>query len=169
VKRSFYYGIKSAMGNNKKYKNSILKNGEDYVGVTCVFFCHDGKRRLLMHKRSQNCRDEKGRWDCGSGSMEFGESFEACVCREMKEEYGIVPKSIKLCGVANILRKNGKGRTHWVAVVFAAKVNPKQNIKTSEPHKIQEIKWFSTKRLPKPLHSRLKKHLAMVKRAGVKI
>lgn len=145
-----------------------MKKGVDHIGVTCVFFCHDGRKHLLMHKRSKNCRDEKGRWDCGSGSMEWGETFEECVRREIKEEYGIVPKSLKLCGVTNVIRKNGKERTHWVAVIFAARVNSK-NVKTSEPHKIEEIKWFSTNKLPKPLHSMLKNHLAVVRRAGVKL
>lgn len=64
-----------------------MKQGFDYVGVTVVFYCHDGKRNLLLYKRSQNCRDEKGRWDCGGGAVKFGESFEQAVRREVKEEY----------------------------------------------------------------------------------
>ncbi len=52
-----------------------MKKGIDYIGVTCVFYCHDGKGKLLLHKRSENCRDEKGRWDCGGGAMELGETL----------------------------------------------------------------------------------------------
>ena len=54
-----------------------LKRGIDYIGVTVVFYCHDGAGRLLLHKRSVACRDEQGRWDVGGGSMEFGETFES--------------------------------------------------------------------------------------------
>lgn len=51
-----------------------MRQGFDYIGVTTVFYCHDGKGNLLLHKRSQTCRDEKGRWDCGGGALKFGET-----------------------------------------------------------------------------------------------
>ncbi len=140
----------------------------DYIGVTCVFFCHDGRGRLLMHKRSKKCRDEIGRWDCGSGSMEFGETFEGTVRREIKEEYCVITKKLTFCGVHNVLRRNGKLKTHWVALIFAAKVDPKK-VKIGEHDKMEKIGWFSTNKLPKPIHSMLIRHLNMVRRAGVKI
>ncbi len=74
---------------DEKCKTHGLKRGEDYIGVTCVFFCHDGNGRFLLHKRSEKCRDEQGRWDCGGGSMEHGETFEQAVCRESGEESGV--------------------------------------------------------------------------------
>ena len=72
-----------------------LKRGVDYIGVNVVFYCHDGKGNILLHKRSQQCRDELGRWDSGAGSMEFGESFADAVTREVFEEYGVKPKKIE--------------------------------------------------------------------------
>ncbi len=72
---------------SKKYLKMDLKKGVDFIGITCVFYCHDGKGKLLLHKRSKNCRDEVGRWHVGGGSMEFGEDFEETVKREIKEEY----------------------------------------------------------------------------------
>jgi 8-oxo-dGTP diphosphatase len=50
--------------------------GIDYIGITCVFFCHDGKGNILLHKRSEKCKDEQGNWDCGGGALEFGEEFD---------------------------------------------------------------------------------------------
>lgn len=37
-----------------------LQRGIDFIGITCVFYCHDGQGNFLMHKRSKNCRDEIG-------------------------------------------------------------------------------------------------------------
>jgi len=153
---------------NKNSKKLDLRKGVDHIGVTCVFFCHDGKGNLLMHKRSKNCRDEIGCWDCGSGAMEFGETFERAAKREIMEEYCVTPTSVKFCGFTNVLRKNGKQRTHWIAFIFAAKINPKK-VKIGEPKKMEEIGWFRTSKLPQPLHSMLPKHIHKVRRAGVKL
>ena len=62
-----------------------MKRGIDFVGIGVCFFCHDGAGRVLMNKRSQNCRDEQGRWDFGGGGVEFGESITDALKREMKK------------------------------------------------------------------------------------
>ena len=46
----------------------------------------------------------------------------------------------------------GKQKTHWVAILFAAQVDPKK-LKIGEPEKMEEIGWFSQNNLPSPLHS----------------
>ena len=53
-----------------------MKPGIDYIGVSTPFYCHDGQGNFLFHKRSQKCRDEQGRWDTGSGKLEFGLTVE---------------------------------------------------------------------------------------------
>lgn len=92
-----------------------LKEGVDYIGVTCVFFCHDGNGNITLFRRTDKCRDEVGNWDCGSGAMEFGETFEEAVTREIKEEYRCDVVDLKFLGVNNVLRKNGNENTHWIA------------------------------------------------------
>lgn len=149
-------------------KSFDLRKGVDFIGVTCVFYCHDGKGNLLMNKRSKNCRDEQGRWDPGAGSMEHGETFLEAVQREIKEEYCVMPKKIRFWGVNNVLRQNGKQRTHWIALLFTAEVDPKK-AKIGEPEKMDEIGWFPINKLPKPPHSMVIPHLKMIRKAGAKI
>jgi 8-oxo-dGTP diphosphatase len=149
-------------------KSLDLKKGVDFIGVTCVFYCHDGKGNVLMHKRSKNCRDEIGRWDTGSGSMEFGETPEQCVTREIQEEYCVKPKKIQLCGVRNVLRMNGETKTHWIAFLFLAHVDPKR-VAIGESEKMEELSWFSLKKLPKPLHSAFRDQLKIIRKFGVKL
>ena len=59
-------------------KNKITP-GTDYIGITVAFYCFNDKGQLLLHKRSQNCRDEKGMWDPGAGQLDFGEDLETGV------------------------------------------------------------------------------------------
>ncbi|QQG44203.1 MAG: NUDIX domain-containing protein [Candidatus Roizmanbacteria bacterium] len=143
-----------------------MKKGVDYIGVGCVFYCHDGKGKILMNKRSKNCRDEVGVWDPGGGAMRVGETFEEAVRREIREEYCSEVVDLKFIAVNNVLRKNGKEKTHWVAVIFAAEVIP-EKVKIGDPDKIENIGWFSLDNLPVPLHSMFHEHLKMVKKAGV--
>lgn len=42
--------------------------GINHIGVTVCFVIHDGRGNVLLQKRSQRCRDEKGRWDIGGGA-----------------------------------------------------------------------------------------------------
>ena len=143
-----------------------MKKGVDYIGVTCVFFCHDGRGRFLLHKRSNKCRDEVGNWDCGGGALELGEDFEPAVRREIKEEYSADVVDLKFLTTTNVLRKNGQENTHWVALIFAAKVLPEQ-VKIGEPDFMEEIGWFTEDNLPSPPHSQLHRHFAYVRKSGL--
>lgn len=130
-----------------------LRRGIDFIGVTVVFFCHDGQGRLLMHKRSQNCRDEQGRWDVGGGAMEFGESFESAVRREIKEEYCTDPLHLEFIQATNIIRQKGEQTTHWIALLFSAQLDPSQ-VAIGDPKKMDDIGWFTSQTLPSPTHSK---------------
>jgi 8-oxo-dGTP diphosphatase len=127
--------------------------------VSCVFVCHDGAGRILLARRSEQARDEPGAWDCGAGALEFGETFEAAVTREVGEEYTASPLEIRQLGVRNVLRDDPP--SHWVAVIFAVRVDP-ASVRIGEPHKFDELAWFARGELPSPLHSQLPATLALL-------
>ncbi|MFB4273428.1 NUDIX domain-containing protein [Nonomuraea sp. GTA35] len=120
--------------------------------VSCVFICHDGDGRVLLARRGAGARDEPGTWDCGAGALEYGESFETAVAREVGEEYTTRPLEIATIGVRNVLREEPS--SHWVAVIFAVRVDPAEAA-IGEPHKFDELGWFSPDALPYPMHSQL--------------
>lgn len=126
--------------------------GIDFIGVNVIFVCHDAKGNILFHKRSKNCRDEQGRWDCGAGAMEFGETFEEAVRREVKEEYGTEPLLVAYVDTRNVIRTHDSRTTHWVVNLHAVLVDP-EKVKLNDPHKMDEIGWFTYDNLPSPLHS----------------
>jgi 8-oxo-dGTP diphosphatase len=120
--------------------------------VSVVFVCYAVDGRVLLARRSEGARDEPGTWDTGAGALEHGESFAAAVRREVREEYGVEPLRVYTIGVRNILR--GDPVSHWVAVVCAARVDP-DAVRIGEPHKFDQLGWFSLDALPSPLHSQL--------------
>ena len=127
-----------------------MKVGIDYIGVTTPFYCHDGKGKFLLHKRSKECRDEHHRWDPGSGSLEHGLSIEENILKEVEEEYGCKGLVQEILPAHDIFREQGGVSTHWIAIPGFVKVNPNEVI-NNEPHKIIEIGWFSLDNLPNPL------------------
>lgn len=144
-----------------------LRRGIDFIGVTCSFVCHDGNGKILLHQRSQNCRDEQGNWDNGGGAHEFGDSLEDTVRREIKEEYGADAFNLQFIKTYDAHRQLEDGTpTHWVAILYAAQVDPRQ-VKNNEPHKIDDIGWFSLDNLPAPLHSQTPHTLASVHATGI--
>lgn len=123
-----------------------MTKGFDYPGISIVFLCHDGDGNYLMAKRTEQCRDEHGKWDPGAGSLEFGEKIQDALRRELFEEYGVEPIRIQMLGCRDVHRECQGHPTHWVAVDFKVQVD-REKVINKEPHKHSEIKWFSANEL----------------------
>lgn len=128
--------------------------GVDYPGVTVCYLCHDGTGRFVMNLRSKNCRDEHGTWDGGGGGVDFGDTIETTLRKEVKEEYGVDALEIQFMGYREMFREHNGKKTHWIALDFKVLVDPKQ-VKNGEPHKFEKIGWFTLDTLPHPLHSQV--------------
>lgn len=131
-----------------------MKKGEDYIGVTASFFCHDGEGNYVLQKRSTNCRDEHGRWDCGGGGVELGDTIEQTLRKEIREEYGVEVGDVEFLGVRDVHREHEGRKTHWVSIDHRVLVD-RSKVHNGEPHKFEEIGWFTLDELPEPLHSML--------------
>ncbi len=140
-----------------------MKAGVDYVGISTPFYCNDGKGTFVLHKRSKNCRDEQGKWDNGSGQLNFGQTVEENVLREVKEEYCCRGKIQEQLPAHSILRSHNGKMTHWLVIPSFILVDPKK-VKIGEPHKADKIGWFTLDKLPSPLHTGLQFTLGKYKK-----
>jgi 8-oxo-dGTP pyrophosphatase MutT (NUDIX family) len=131
-----------------------MKKGIDFIGISIVFFCHDGKGNVVLGKRGKKARDENGTWDIGGGGLEFGDSVEKRLKKEIREEYGLRVQEHEFLGFREVKRKYKNKLTHWVALDFKVLINPKF-LKNKEPYKFDEVKMFPFNKFPKPLHSQL--------------
>ncbi len=144
-----------------------LLRGIDHIGISASFVVHDGQGNVLLQKRSQRCRDEQGRWDVGGGAIEFGEPLEDAVRREIREELMAEPLAIDFLTVYDAHRVSADGLpTHWVAIMHAVKIDPTK-VSIGEPHKIDEIGWFTSDTLPTPLHSQFWKSYEVALKKGI--
>jgi len=129
-----------------------MKKGEDFVGVTIVYLCHDGKGNILLNKRSTNCRDEHGTWDPGGGGLEFGDTVVGTLKKEINEEYCTDVLGHEFLGYRDVHREHNGKKTHWIALDFKVLID-RDKVKNGEPHKFDAVEWFKLDTLPKLLHS----------------
>ena len=140
-----------------------LRRGIDHIGVSATALVHDGQGHLLLQKRGLQARDERGRWDLCGGAIEFGDTIEETLHKELLEELCAVPLEMEFLTVYDAHRQTDDGtKTHWVAIIYAVKVDS-ATVKIGEPHKIAELGWFTSKTLPEPLHSQFHKAFDVAK------
>jgi 8-oxo-dGTP pyrophosphatase MutT (NUDIX family) len=124
-----------------------MQKGVDFVGVSVIYFCHDGKGKFIMGKRSNQARDEQGHWDIGGGGVEAHDTVEQTLKKEIMEEYCSQVLSFEFLGFRDVHRINQGQRTHWIALDFKVLVDPAM-VKNGEPHKLDAVKWFTFKSMP---------------------
>ena len=123
-----------------------MKPGKDYIGVGCGAFILNDNNEILLQQR--NKEPEKGYWSIPGGKLEWMETFEEAVKREIKEECDIDIKVLRLLGICDHIVKSEN--QHWVSPSFLCKIE-KGEPKIMEPNKHLDMKWFSLDNLPEKL------------------
>jgi len=130
--------------------------GTSFVGITTCFVMYTKNGEFFMAKRSNNTRDEHGRWEIQGGGLKFGQTAEENAIREMKEESRATPLKVDFLGYRDVFRENKNGdKTHWLALDFAILVD-KNEVKINEPDMFDDSGWFTLSKQPTPVHSQHK-------------
>lgn len=122
--------------------------GVDYIGVGCGALIINNKNKTLLLKRGIKSRNQAGYWSKPGGTVEFGEKIEDAIKREIKEEFDIDIELIKFLGFTNHIIK--EENQHWLSISYLARII-KGAPRNMEPHKHDEIGWFSFDNLPEKL------------------
>ena len=118
----------------------------------------------LLQKR-QNTGFADGMWDfSASGHVEKDEPMTTTVRREVKEEINIdvLPKDIEFMG---LLHSFGDGEPRFLGCFKINNYSGK--LKSNDPEKVSELKWFNENNLPDNLIDSRKKALERFKNDGV--
>ncbi len=123
-----------------------MKRGIDYIGIGVGAAIFNAKNELLIMKRGKKAKNEKGKWEIPGGSVEFNETIEDALKREVREEIGVEIRIIELLGVCNHIILDEK--QHWIAPTFICKIT-KGKPKILEPDKCEKLEWFSINKAEK--------------------
>lgn len=113
---------------------------------TGVFIVRDGKILLGMRQGAHGA----GSWCPPGGHLEFGESWEACVRRETREEAGIEIQNVRFAGVVEDYQPTWG--THYLTVFMRADYLCGEP-RVCEPEKCSGWNWYRWEELPSPLFS----------------
>lgn len=111
------------------------------VGLGVMLF-KDGK--VLLGKRKS--AHASGEYCFPGGHLEYGETFEECCRREVREETGIEIENIRFLFLGNTKLYMPR---HYVQISFLADWKSGEP-RVLEPEKCESWGWYDPKKLPKP-------------------
>ena len=118
----------------------------------------DGDKILLGHRAKKRADTggifEPDSWTFPGGKQEFGETFYEGAKREVKEETNLDISDLELFGAEDDVQPN----KHYVTLHIIARSHSGE-LKTMEPEKEDEWRWFSLKDLPDNVYTPSKKFI----------
>lgn len=123
--------------------------GIDYIGVSAGAMIINDRGEIFLAQRGPKAKNERGCWENPGGGVEFGETLETAVKREIMEEYGAEIEIIKQFPAEDHLIPAEK--QHWLPTTFLTKFKQGSTPRIMEPEKCSAIGWFKLDNLPTPL------------------
>ncbi|UPW85211.1 NUDIX domain-containing protein [Lysinibacillus sp. Ag94] len=119
-----------------------MENGKlPKVGVGAVIQNDENKILLVLRKKAP----EAGCWSLPGGKVDYMETIENAIIREIKEELGVDIEITGLVCVTNHIIQTED--IHYVAPTFAARISNGE-VRNREPHALEKVYWFAIDEIP---------------------
>ena len=136
-------------------------HGKDYIGAGCGAIMQNDAGQIFMQQRGKDVRNEPGKWTIPGGMVEFDETIQTSLAREIKEEHGVdITVGELLSTYDHIIPEK---QQHWITSVYFCTITGGEPT-IVEPHKCDAIGWFSLEEMEQmDLTINMKTCLALLK------
>jgi 8-oxo-dGTP diphosphatase len=113
--------------------------GRFYAGIATVIWSPANRQYLLLHRSAQSSV-RPSVWECVTGRVDQGESFDDALHREVHEELGVTVQVEHILGTAHYYRGAHSPENELVGVVYFCTLDHTASIHLSEEH--VEYRWL---------------------------
>lgn len=131
-----------------------MKIGIDYIGTSAGAIIKNKEGKLFLAQRSEEARDDIGKWEFPGGSINLFELRKNAIKRIILEKYGFKIEVNKLLGVYDVIDR--QNNDHWISTTFLCRYQSGEP-KITHPNKCQKIGWFNLEEIDKMDISRISK------------
>jgi 8-oxo-dGTP diphosphatase len=117
-----------------------MQAGIDYIGVGVGALIFNSEGKFFMTLRGPKAKNERGKWEIPGGAVEFGETCEQAIIREVFEEYGIRIQVKDLLQICDHIIPDEK--QHWVSPTYICEIVEGLPV-IQEPEKCSDMGWFT--------------------------
>jgi|GEM_PF-3527480 len=126
------------------------------IGIGVGAIVTNDEQQVFLARRGPQARNEQGLWACPGGALALGETLEAAIRREYREEFGMEIEVVAQLAAFDHLLPDGE---QWVSVAFLAR-HVAGEPRIYEPGKCSDCGWFKLDDLPQPLSPLADAHLS---------
>lgn len=117
---------------------------EKYPRVGCAAIIRNSKGELLLGLRKS--AHANGFWGFPGGHLEFMETPEDCIAREVLEETALRATTVKKIGFTNDFYP--EEQKHYITLFYNVAYEQGEEPKVCEPEKCERWEWFAPSALP---------------------
>lgn len=114
--------------------------GRFQCGVAALIY-HEPSRTYLLARRASKRDFGAGEWECVTGRVDQGESFERALFREVSEELGVSVQIDFIIGTTHFYRGPQRPENELLGVKYACSIADRDSIRIGDEH--DEARWLT--------------------------
>lgn len=114
--------------------------GRFQCGIAALIY-HPPTKTYLLLRRAATKDAGAGEWECVTGRVDQGESFEQALHREVWEEIGVNVQIDFFIGTTHFYRGEARVENELLGVKYACTISERESVRMSDEH--SEMLWLT--------------------------